>query len=161
MSERSKFQVIFPVFFLCAFFFPLNCAKSPQVQRQPSEWPPDFQLQWSQGGGFSGRWQGFSIDAQGKVVGWTGKLPGANAKNIGQLDPESMKQLWDKIQKSHLFSMKLQNSGNLTYRLKIVAEGKTNTLTWATLPDQPDSAAVAVGALYQFCQNLVRKLQNP
>src|SRR5262247_1248393 len=57
------------------------CSKENKSAAQGAEaLPSDFRFAFGQGGGFTGMWQGYTIDSSGAIYAWQGKMPGENLK---------------------------------------------------------------------------------
>jgi len=134
------------------------CAKGNKSTAPSGGKPPaDFALTFGEGGGFTGRWQGYTIQAEGSIYAWQGKMAGDHAILSGKLTEEQMRLLWRELEKEKFFEQELDQRGNMTAILRVTASGKTKELAWVP---QYGSATVAKSTpqrLQQYCQQLVQQ----
>jgi|GEM_PF-1596159 len=92
--------------------------------------PVNFTVEIGSGGGFTGMWSGFTLEANGQVKSWNGKMQGENPKEYQALKNDKMRQIHGKIKSSKILDLHLQEPGNMTKYLKITLDGKQNILLW-------------------------------
>ncbi len=137
-----------------------GCAQTPHTDtRTPqSSIPHDFRLLLSEGGGVTGRWQGFLIHADGQVFRWQGGLARADSQQVGRLKPEQLRSLWQQIQSRQLLSAELLSPGNMSQKIEITANGKTHRLIWASNSDA-SPLQKQVSRLYDSWIRMIRDLE--
>jgi hypothetical protein len=77
-----------------------------------------------EGGGFSGRWNGYAIQDGDSVYAWRGSGPGENMRFIGRLSTDSIRILWNEVASTHLLdSSSVAVNANYSRILTIRASG--------------------------------------
>jgi hypothetical protein len=156
-------EVMFPAKLVCSvstFLFLLlgACSKENKSSaRSADKVPADFNLIFGDGGGFTGLWQGYTVDANGAIYSWQGKIAGENAKPAGKFSAKQMKSLWREIQKADLFTQELDEHGNMTSIMRVTANGATKELAWIPQLGATTAATSAPQELRKYCQTLVEK----
>lgn len=92
--------------------------------------PEDFQLTIGTSGGFAGRMNGYTIEANGTVTQWEGKYPGENTIQTGQLTAEEVASIWHQLEEAAYFEHQQQDEGNMTTFMNARANGTTHRVTW-------------------------------
>jgi hypothetical protein len=105
--------------------------------------PPDFLLLVGKGGGFTGRWLGFSVGESGEVWKWTGPGQPSDSTLLGTLDRTDLDSIWTDALRSGLFERTTMNPGNLSARIELTGLSRRVTLTWTSgfgrdTPDLPE-----------------------
>ena len=132
MYINQNIQLVFYGFIT---FLLLACSGSKTIQKSPS-FPDDLRISIYQGGGVAGIWRGYTIEANGSVMRWQGRLPETNPEVSGQLSPSELHTLWQAIQAADFFNVRLTNTGNLTTFIKIQASGRQNIVSWPSAESQ-------------------------
>lgn len=116
--------------------------------------PADFQLIVGTSGGFAGRMNGYTIEANGAVTQWEGKYPGENVTQTGQLNAEEMAELWHEMEEAAYFDYQQQEAGNMTTFMNARADGKTHRVTWPRqLGEVPAGSKMQV--LHAACMEII------
>src|SRR5262245_59831021 len=90
-SSRAREEIMSParlIFSMSVSMFLSfsSCSKENKSSAQNADKPPaDFRLVFGRGGGFTGMWQGHTVDSSGTIYSWQGKMAGENLRSIGQL----------------------------------------------------------------------------
>ena len=93
--------------------------------------PADFAAMVGQGGGVTGLWQGYTMEAGGDVQAWEGRMAGENPKPAGRLGRDDRSRLWRLVQEKSFLSMEPGVPGNMTYFLEVTADAKTHRVQWS------------------------------
>jgi len=137
--------------------FILGCT-APRKAREGKV--PDFTIEWGESGGFTGMTQAYRITSAGLVCRWT-RLPGREPeeKRLGQLQPELVKKLWERIDKAQIPKQHFRDRGNITRFLRLEVEGQKYEISWPVGP--PSTAPTPVLAeLIGYLEGLVAGLKN-
>ncbi|MGH7496739.1 MAG: hypothetical protein ACREOO_30680 [bacterium] len=135
-----------------------SCSKENKSAAQGADkLPSDFRLVFGEGGGFTGMWQGYTIDSSGAIYSWQGKLAGENPRSAGKLSATQIKALWQEIQKADLLGQELNERGNMTSIMRVTANGVTKELAWIPRMDATATAASPPQQVQQYCRKLVEK----
>ncbi len=134
------------------------CSKENKSSPQETDKPPaDFSLVFGEGGGFTGLWQGYTINAEGSISSWQGRMAGENAKPSGQLSGKQMKALWQELHKTSFFTQESDERGNMTAIMRVTANGATKELAWIPQMNAASAAKTAPQQLQQYCRQLVEE----
>lgn len=92
--------------------------------------PPDLEVVTGQGGGFTGAWSGYRLEAGGAVERWT-STPGVDrtVEPVGALEAAAVAALWDRVE-GEVLSLEVDEPANLSRTLEVTADGATHRLTW-------------------------------
>ena len=122
--------------------------------------PADLQIQFGEGGGFTGMWQGYTIQADGTVSTWQGRTVGDKPEVIGKLSSEQLQALWREVQSADFFAQSLSETGNMTAILQVTANKKQHVVKWPAASAQALPQAASLQQLQSFCQKLVDSLEK-
>ena len=103
-----------------------DTAESTQYDPAPS----DFKMMLGQGGGFAGRWTGFTIESDGSIVEWSGPVAGSNEHPAGTLGREGAAAIWHDVVKIDFFSQEIDERGEVTAFLTINADSVEHRVSW-------------------------------
>ena len=120
--------------------------------------PSDFQLTIGEGGGFTGRWNGFIVDSTGTVFSWRGITPGQNTERITKLARPEFDQLWQTIINARFFDIDTTGTGNITLTMQVTAAGKVHRASWAK-PAETQPRLAPVQVLYDACRTIVSRVK--
>ena len=136
-------------------------ATSDQTDRVPagaaaadSAVPGDLRIIVGSGGGFTGRWDGYLIEADGQVWSWSGIGVPTDTTQAGVLPADSLAALWTEIRTSSFFSDSTAQSGNITAILEVTADGETHRSTWIPNVDELEPPKSPTEALYRRARHL-------
>lgn len=118
--------------------------------------PSDFQLTTGEGGGFTGRWNGYIVDSTGTVFSWRGITPGQNTVRITKLARPEFDKLWQTIVNARFFDIDTMGTGNITLTMQVMAAGKVHRASWAK-PAETQSRPAPVHILYDSCRAIVSR----
>lgn len=120
--------------------------------------PPDFEMVFGEGGGFTGQWTGHTIRANGAVYSWQGPVAGSNADSTGELRADSLLRIWADLQEIGFFSDSLNESGNMVAFVRVTAGNQRNRVAWIPGVEGIQPPRFPVEALYRRTRTLVNRL---
>ena len=125
-----------------------GCAGSKESDGE-SKVPADFQLEFGSGGGFTGRWEGHTVGANGVVTGWS-RDPGGEKvpRELGTLPAGELTSLWKSIREHGFFDLDPGEPGNYSRMIRVTADGTTHEVTWTPAMGQQEDPGAA-GILYR------------
>ncbi len=101
-----------------------------------------------QGGGITGRWSGFTIEADGSIVEWSGPVAGSNARPAGTLGAEGAAAIWRDVVGIDFFSQEIDDRGEMTAFLKIFADSIEHRVSWIPGIEQIEAPKHPAEALF-------------
>ncbi len=123
---------------IITLFIPLlliGCASSTAGRADRGETgnvPSDLVIEFGEGGGVTGLWSGFTLQADGNVEEWSGRAAGENRTQKGRLSSSAVKEIWERLQKLELLTLSLPPTrGNMTRILTVRAQGSLREFVWA------------------------------
>jgi len=120
--------------------------------------PEDFKITFGEGGGFTGRWKGYTIAADGSVSAWQGRVAAQGAKPVGSLSAEQCATIWQNLNKSGFLDIEASEAGNMTRIIHVFANGREYKKRWPmTGSENENSVAVTI---YNLCQRSVATLKE-
>lgn len=120
----------------------------------PEAVPPDFRLVAGSGGGFTGRWDGFVVRADGTVLEWAGIGASADSTVIGRLKAATIDSLWQEVRAARFFQNPGGEPGNMSAFLEVRAEGRTHRVVWVPSVEGLEPPANPTEALYRAARRL-------
>lgn len=139
-----------------------GCAPmSPSTHNGSPAIPADLQIVLGEGGGFSGLWTGYSIQASDTVFEWKGKSFGENPVFAGMLPHDSLSVLWQ-LARGLRLSERPSNVVHANYveALKIFVNGSEHMFTWEPSMS-PDSTTASTAAYRARCLSTIRNSLHP
>ena len=105
-----------------------------------SSLPADFSCRVGFGGGITGLWSGYTLEADGTVLSWEGRIAGLDPQPAGQIPTEAVQRLWQLVQDRQFMTLRSDTRGNMTYMIEVTAGGRTHTAWWSAeaRPAKPD-----------------------
>ena len=157
MKTLSNTILIELVFLTLTAMFLTSCSSSKSNITSDSNinYPKDLIIEIGSGGGFTGKWAGYSLLDNGKIISWNGNKQGANPKDYQKLDQKTIQFIWQKIIDSKVLDIKLQEPGNMSKSIKIMANGKLYFFVWDY--SRKDNITNDLNILYQFIFNTLEK----
>ena len=119
--------------------------------------PENVHLLFGQGGGFAGRWNGYTIEADGTVLQWSGMIQGDDATRVGALTPDQMADLWHRVEGVSFFAQERREVGNMTTFIEIRAEGREHRVSWITRVGELGPEAPPLERLYAYLRDIVQQ----
>lgn len=113
--------------------------------------PGDLRVSWGSGGGITGRWSGYTIEADGRLMAWQGQLALENPTPAGQVPADSLRAIWKAVSDMHFFDVERTEPANMTSVLEVVAEGRTHRVTWPARVEGIEPAVSPIDALFARC----------
>lgn len=121
--------------------------------------PTDFSMSFGKGGGFTGLWEGYRIEADGTVQRWQGRGIDQNLTPAGKLSAAQLDSVWQRLRTTDFFAMKNRGSGNMTGYIAVMADSAAHTVRWpVSLEDSARQSALE--QLYRFTLTLVEGTEN-
>jgi hypothetical protein len=118
--------------------FPAAChSSSPRSATDTTSVPADLRVVVGEGGGFAGRWTGFSINSSGSVLSWSGPYEEAETELTGEVRQDELSAFWQSVREAGFFEIDAGEPANMTTFLQITADGKTHRVAWPTRPEAP------------------------
>lgn len=143
--------------FLCILVSFACMRPSKETPERQRLYPADFKVVAGEGGGFTGRWHGYSIAADASVYEWDGLTLEQNSKKTKELSVDQLNSLWQVVQQHEFFRRESeQEHGNLTRVLKITANGSLYEYSWVPQiePVEPPSS---LRSFYRTCLELIEQ----
>ena len=137
---------------LVAMMLGAGCRPAARPEATQAAVPSDFTVRFGQGGGFSGRWQGYTVRPDGAVARWNGPTAGANEEPAGQLSAAQMQALWQRVEAADFFAQDAREVGNMTAFIEVEAEGRTHRASW--IPRVLGEPETPLEQLYAFSRAL-------
>ncbi len=115
--------------------------------------PPNFRLLLSEGGGVTGVWHGYIIEADGRLLEWKGRVPGRNARVVDTLSTEEIARIWQSVRRHNLLQMESGQAHNYSRQIVIRADTTSRRILWsgATAGKARAKAARGPDRFYQQC----------
>lgn len=101
-----------------------------------------------EGGGFSGQWNGFAIEADGSLVAWSGPVAESNSLPVGTLTPAQMTTIWRDLTQTDFYSQEMDERGEMTAFIRVNADSVEHRVSWIPRAEGIESAQHPVEALY-------------
>ncbi|MDZ4804935.1 MAG: hypothetical protein SGI90_08765 [Candidatus Eisenbacteria bacterium] len=118
---------------------------------------PAYRLRCSEGGGFTGQWTGFVLEADGRVATWHGRdAESSSGTPIGTATTKEQNRLWSALEKAGFFTRDVNEPGNMTRSVRVEAAADTSIWSWSLKPE-PDSTGRST--VWNACQDLVRQVK--
>lgn len=111
--------------------------------------PEDFIMIFGEGGGFTGRWEGYAIDSDGAVLAWSGPTAGEERTPVGSLTAAQMDDLWAQIQDAEFFDQNVRETGNITAFMEVTAGKRKHRVSWIPGAEGFEPPRSAIDALYR------------
>lgn len=112
--------------------------------------PADFELVFGSGGGITGLWQGFTLQADGRLLRWNGPMAGANETVAGSVSMDDRRALWNEIEAAKFFEETKDERGNMTRRISVTANEKTHHVYWPMVVGTQETQPL--DRLYERCE---------
>ena len=116
--------------------------------------PSDLRVVFGNGGGFTGRWKGYTVTGDGSVVSWEGRMAEENPKPAAKLSSNRIQELWNSVNEARYFERVSDETGNMTMFMAITANGKLHRISWAKT-GTTGSELAPVQRLFDTCQSIV------
>jgi len=116
---------------LLALLVTLGCAGSGRQTESPMG-STGYELRFGEGGGITGLWTGYTVEADGRLTRWEGRSAGANPEAVGTVDAASRAAFWSAVTEGGILDADRDESGNLTRMITVVESGEDpHTVKWA------------------------------
>jgi len=133
---------------------------TPSTQKATtSPVPGDLRIVFGDGGGFAGRWKGYTVTGNGSVVSWEGRMAEENPKPAARLSSNRIQELWNSVKEARYFERVSDETGNMTMFMVITANGKLHRISWAKT-GTTGSELAPVQRLFDTCQSIVTERQK-
>lgn len=116
--------------------------------------PQVFSLIFGEGGGITGRWQGFTVDTDGVISRWEGRVAGENAKAVGSLSRDELASIWKRSTELRQLASGVSKKGDLTYFILLTSNGSKNEYTW--IADGSSSSKV-LHDFHSYCRFVIEQ----
>jgi hypothetical protein len=136
------------------------CAPATQNSNQAPAVPADLLIVFGSGGGVTGMWEGHTIQPDGAVLAWNGRVAEENPRPAGMLSAEQRTTLWKKINEIGFFDLKEDERGNMTSLFRVTANSRTHEVYWVPRLGGP-VAASPLQQLYTLGQETVSHAAGP
>ncbi|MCK4306419.1 MAG: hypothetical protein KAY24_19410 [Candidatus Eisenbacteria sp.] len=152
------------VYLVCLCCLPILASCSRSEQRNSSQTgksrssagalPTDLTIVFGEGGGFTGLWEGYTIQPDGNVLHWRGPVAEQDPQQVGRLSETDRRDLWAKIRQQDFFAQESREPGELTRFFRVTADGKTHQIQW--VPQIGTAQDTFVPAeLYGHCRKIM------
>ncbi len=153
LTRRFHTRIITFVALLC-FLTSCHSKDSTRTDESSVPLPHDFRIVIGEGGGFTGLWNGHTVDSTGTVFTWRGAMAEENAKKTGTLSQRRLNELWQSINRERFFEVDTSGTGNMTVLFVITANGRVHRNSWAKAASSLPRAT-QLEQLYEFCRSLI------
>ncbi len=116
----------------------LNCKNHKSVSKNEGaddkvEVPKDLKIVLGSGGGFTGKWQGYTIYADGTLERWEGRWAEQNPVVLEKnLSTDEVYEIWVKIEAIDFFDDKTRETGNKISIFEVSTGNLKNRVTWVS-----------------------------
>ncbi len=116
----------------------LNCKNHKSVSKNEgtvgtAQVPEDLKIVLGSGGGFTGRWQGYTIYADGTLESWEGRWAEQNPVILEKkLSKNEVYEIWAEIEALEFFDNKTKETGNKTSIFEVSTGSQKNRVTWVS-----------------------------
>ncbi len=133
---------------------PANIAQ-PLMQKTQQQ---AFTITVSQGGGFTGRYSGYTISSDGTASHWQ-KVSAVKKSTLWKISTDSVevKKLAASLHNLGIFDIEYQETGNLTKSIFYQTNAKQYKWTWAAGKTIPAALQESYTILITFCKQLDRQ----
>jgi hypothetical protein len=131
-----------------------GCAGPSRSQSGPTT-PADLSITLGEGGGFAGRYEGYMIGREGEVRSWSGQFPGENTLSYAGLSQAHLADLWDYLVTVRFFEIQLQQTGNLTAFIDLVADGRRHRISWVPREPAADTDSHRADQIYRHLLEVI------
>lgn len=143
----------------------LSCAGSGENDTRqnppdPSVLPSDLTIIFGQRSPQPARWQGHTIEPDGRVVIWRGEIEEEHPYEMGYLPESNRLALWKGICEHGFFDLEIGKHGNITRFIRVTAGGKTHQAYWVPQVETTEVRS-HLRALYQSCSQSIVVLGRP
>lgn len=129
----------------------LGCSSTGQAPP-----PDDFTVVFGEGGGITGRWQGYLLAPDGTLSEWSGMgvTNRTDETKVRTLSEKEMSELWAKVVELDVLANANTAYGNMSRAMHITENGSTHDFAWPTpVSDGGESPAQQ---LYDTCNALAK-----
>ena len=120
--------------------------------------PQQLKIVCGQGGGFTGSWQGFTINGDGQVLSWNGQQAEANPEPAGELASDSLQILWHQLDAMDFMNIEMEEYANLTAIIEVQTEEGTNRVSWLPKLAGLEPLETPIDSFYVRCTNMASGL---
>jgi len=161
ISEGMRFSFASSAILFCvvSILTILACHSSDSSRsgsRSDSSVPSDFHLVIGEGGGFTGEWNGNTVDSTGLIFSWRGAKAEQDAKQISRLKTAQFHELWQSIEEGRFFDIDSSGFGNMTEFMMVSANGKVHRVSWAK-QGPTASDLTPVQRIYNTCRGIIAR----
>jgi hypothetical protein len=163
MQISEKARAFFPTFvkLLCIFsvLAILACHSydsSRSDSRSDISVPTDLHLVIGEGGGFTGEWNGYTVDSSGSVFSWRGTKAEEHSQRASKLTATQFRELWNSIADGYFFEIDSSGTGNMTQFMTVSANGKVHRVSWAK-SSATASDLTPVQRIYNTCRGIITR----
>ena len=100
-------------------------------------------------------WEGFTVEAGGSVLRWSGFIEGDDEQPAGTLSEAQMAEIWQRLSHDDLLNLDLSETGNMTAFIEVSAEGETRRLSWEVGTETDNDSASAADAAYRDIRDMI------
>jgi len=154
--ERELFfmkSMLFIVVIICPLIMQ-SCLRTMSDTSMREDIPPGFNLVFGEGGGITGRWQGFAVDASGTVLRWEGRVAGEDGRALGSLSREELISLWKRSLDLGRLAEGASQKGDLTYYVLLTLGGSKKEFEWT---DDGSSRSKILHDFYSHCHSVIEE----
>lgn len=130
----------------------------PAVQARAAL-PQSLKIVCGQGGGFTGSWQGFTINGNGQVLSWEGQQAESNPEPAGELAPDSLQLLWNQLHAMDFMSIEMEEYANMTAIIEVQTAEGTNRVSWLPKLTSLEPLETPIDSFYVRCTNMASGLK--
>ncbi len=131
-----------------------NVGKVDQV-----EVPKDLKIVLGSGGGFTGRWQGHTVYADGTVESWEGRWAEQNPVILAnKLSEDEVREIWLKLQAINFFDIKTKETGNKTTIFEVSTAKLKNRVTWVSGVEGRTEPKHKIESLYWNINHIINRV---
>lgn len=113
---------------VCIFLFTISgCSSSSKLNRTAL----NYNIMITSGGGFTGNYDGVTIDTAGNIKTWSGKtIESAVFKKAGSLTDEEITEINELMIHLRLFEIEYSKPGNISQSLTLIKNSTEHRFSW-------------------------------
>jgi len=116
---------------------------------------PAYRLVCGEGGGFTGRYSGFILEADGRILDWEGiDASSAPTTPMGTVSAGDRRRLWSRLTDAGFFGRDVNEPGNWNRFVRVEAIADTQMWNWSHAPGADSTARVTI---WEACQEIRRQ----
>ncbi|MFK7845474.1 MAG: hypothetical protein AB8G77_09240 [Rhodothermales bacterium] len=113
--------------------------------------PEGLKIVCGEGGGFTGRWGGFTVYGGGDVWAWHGMFSEDKASKAGSIPEDSVRYLWHKLEAMDFFALEKEEYANMTAVVAVEAGDSIHRVSWPPKVQDFEAFETPLDSFYVHC----------